>query len=53
VRAAPGEARPPHEHERRLKAFVTHLLGEAALKGFSLDEVLTELRTHQQKEPDR
>ncbi|SRR5258706_9598349 len=53
VRATPDEARPPQEHDRRLKAFVIHLLGEAAAKGFSLDALVTELRTHQPKEPDR
>jgi GntR family transcriptional regulator len=46
VRATPTEARTPHEHERRLRAFVTHLLGNAATAGFTLDELIRELQTH-------
>jgi GntR family transcriptional regulator len=46
VRATPVEARPPHEHERRLRALVVHMLGNAAAAGFSLDELIAELQTH-------
>ena len=46
VRATPTEARTPHEHERRRRAFVTHLLGNAATAGFTLDELIRELQTH-------
>jgi len=46
VRATPTEARTTHEHERRLRAFVTHLLGNAATAGFTLDELIRELQTH-------
>src|SRR5499426_2008796 len=35
VRASPEHARPPDEHERRLRAFVTRLLADAAAAGFS------------------
>src|SRR5258705_2131723 len=40
VRATPTEARPQHEHERRLRALVTHILGDAAAAGFTLDELI-------------
>lgn len=46
VRATPTEARTPQEHERRLRAFVTHLLGNAATAGFTPDELIRELQTH-------
>jgi GntR family transcriptional regulator len=46
VRATASEARTPDEHERRLRAFVVHLLGSAATAGFSLDELVQELHTH-------
>jgi DNA-binding transcriptional regulator YhcF (GntR family) len=34
------EARPAEEKARRLRAFVTKLLADAAAAGFTLDEVL-------------
>ncbi len=43
VAATPAQARPPEEHQRRLRAFVTRLLADAAAAGFTLDDVLTEL----------
>ena len=46
VSASPEHARPPAEHQRRLRAFVTRLLGDAAAAGFSLDEVIAEVDTH-------
>jgi GntR family transcriptional regulator len=47
--SAPAEhARPPAEHQRRLRAFVTRLLGDAAAAGFTLDEVIAEVDTHRQ-----
>jgi GntR family transcriptional regulator len=48
VSASPEHARPPAEHQRRLRAFVTRLLGDAAAAGFSLDEVIAEVDTHRQ-----
>jgi GntR family transcriptional regulator len=39
VTATPGAAHPPRERERRLRAFVTRVLAEAAAVGFSLDDV--------------
>jgi GntR family transcriptional regulator len=46
VRATPTEARPQHEHDRRLRALVAHMLGDAAAAGFSLDELIAELQSH-------
>ena len=48
VTASPEHARPPAEHQRRLRAFVTRLLGDAAAAGFTLDEVIAEVDTHRQ-----
>ena len=48
VSATPDHARPPAEHQRRLRAFVTRLLGDAAAAGFTLDEVITEVHSHRQ-----
>src|SRR5262245_30679629 len=38
------QARPAAEHARRLRAFVTRLLADAAAAGFSRDEVVDELQ---------
>jgi GntR family transcriptional regulator len=46
VSASPDHARPPAEHQRRLRAFVTRLLGDAAAAGFTVDEVIAEVDTH-------
>jgi GntR family transcriptional regulator len=43
VRAGPEEARSGEEHRRRLRAFVTRILSDAASAGFTLAEVLAEL----------
>jgi len=50
VSTTPEKARTPREHERRLRAFVTRLLADADAAGFSIDEVLEELTSHQQGE---
>jgi GntR family transcriptional regulator len=39
VSATPAAAHPPRDRDRRLRAFVTRVLAEAAAVGFSLDEV--------------
>ena len=49
VRATPTEARPPHEHDARLRALVTQMLGNAAAAGFSLDELIAELHAHRKE----
>jgi GntR family transcriptional regulator len=46
VRAGPAQARSADEHSRRLKAFVTRMLGDAAAAGFTLDELAAELDRH-------
>ena len=48
VRATPARAQPPHERNHRLRAFVTRLLADSEAAGFTIDEVLAALRTHQQ-----
>lgn len=48
VTATADKARPPKEHEKRLRAFVTRLLAEAGTAGFSVEEVIEQLSTHQQ-----
>jgi len=44
VTATADEARPPKEHERRLRAFVTRVLSEAGANGFSVEEVVKGLK---------
>jgi GntR family transcriptional regulator len=46
ISATRERARPPAEHQRRLKAFVTRLLADAAAAGFTLDEVIGEVDSH-------
>src|SRR5229473_374881 len=43
VLATAAKARPPHEHERRLRAFATRVLGDAAAAGFTARELAVEL----------
>ena len=43
--AAPRlQARPPAEHSKRLRAFVTRVLADAAAAGFSRDELVDALQ---------
>jgi GntR family transcriptional regulator len=46
ISATPAEARPPREHDRRLRAFVTRVLADADAAGFAVDEVLGALAAH-------
>ena len=46
ISATPAQARPPREHERRLRAFATRMLADADSAGFALDEVIAALRAH-------
>ncbi len=50
VSATPAQARPPREHDRRLRAFVTRLLADADSAGFTIDDVTAALRARQQGE---
>src|SRR6266852_2921833 len=44
VTATPGQARPPAEHTKRLRAFATRVLADAAAAGFTRNEVVGELQ---------
>jgi len=44
VSATRQQARPPAEHTKRLRAFVTRVLADAAAAGFTRDEVVAELQ---------
>ena len=43
VAATPARARPPAEHQKRLRAFVTRLLADAAASGFTPEEIVRQL----------
>jgi GntR family transcriptional regulator len=43
VLASPAHARPPDEHQRRLRAFVTRVIADAAQAGFSVHELGKEI----------
>lgn len=47
VTATADKARPPREHEKRLRAFVTRVLADGATSGFSADEIIQALSSHQ------
>jgi GntR family transcriptional regulator len=49
VAATPSQARPPHDHQRRLRAFVTRVLADSAAAGLSLDEVIGALNVERQR----
>lgn len=49
VRATPARARPPDEHQRRLRAFVTRLLGDAAAAGFTCQELVAQINAHRKE----
>src|SRR4051794_37137618 len=49
VRASAAGARPRHEHERRLRAFVTRLLADAAAGGFTPRELIAEIQSHRKE----
>src|SRR5262245_7485778 len=46
IRASASEARPPGEHMRRLRAFVTRVIGDAAAAGFTPQELLAQIDAH-------
>jgi len=50
VTASAQKARPPKEHDKRLRAFVTRLLAEAGCAGFSVDEIVEGLRSHEARD---
>lgn len=48
IRGTTARAHPPRERERRLRAFVTHVLHDADAAGFTLEDVLHALESHRQ-----
>ncbi len=48
-----ARARPPREHDRRLRAFVTRLLADADAAGFTLEDVIQALEEHRSVETRR
>lgn len=48
IAATPERARTPREHDRRLRAFATRVLADADAAGFSIDDVIAALSSHQQ-----
>ena len=46
VAVSAERAHPPHEHERRVRIFVTRVLADAAAHGLSVDDVIAGLRAH-------
>src|SRR5687767_9180607 len=48
ISATPAQAHPPREHERRLHAFVTRVLADAARAGLTVGEVVAALHTYRQ-----
>ncbi len=49
VIASPSKARPPSEHARRLRAFTTRVLADAAAAGFTAEEVAAQIHAHRQE----
>jgi len=47
VAATAEQARPPRERDKRLRAFATRVLADAAAAGFSVEDVINALRSHQ------
>jgi GntR family transcriptional regulator len=43
ISATPAQAHPPRDQERRLRAFVTRVLGDLDAAGFTVDEVIAAL----------
>jgi len=46
IRATAAEARPPDEHQRRLRAFVTRVLADASAAGFTSEELIEQITAH-------
>ena len=46
VTATADQARPAREHDKRLRAFVTRVLAEAATAGFSAEEISDAISSH-------
>lgn len=46
ISATPERAQPARERDRRLRAFVTRVLADADVAGFTIDDLLRELAAH-------
>lgn len=49
VGPSPEYARPPAEHAKRLRAFATRVLADAAAAGFTIDDLVEALRAHRKE----
>jgi GntR family transcriptional regulator len=49
VNATPAEAHPPHDHDRRLHAFVTRVLADADRSGLTVEDLISELDRHRKE----
>src|SRR5262245_51192197 len=49
VSASPAQAHPPRKQERRLRAFVTRVLADAAAAGFTLSELVAEIDSYRKE----
>jgi GntR family transcriptional regulator len=47
---ATARAHPPREHDRRVRAFVTRMLAEAAAVGITVQQLIATLKSHQEGE---
>jgi hypothetical protein len=50
VAATPARAIPAREHDRRVRAFVTRLLADAAAVGITVHQLIAALKAHQEGE---
>lgn len=50
VTASAEKARPPREHDKRLRAFVTRILAEAGSAGFTVQELVEGFRSHESRD---
>jgi len=50
VAATPARAHPAREHDRRVRAFVTRLLADAAAVGITVNQLMATLKSHQEGE---
>jgi GntR family transcriptional regulator len=50
VAATPARAHPAREHDRRVRAFVTRLLADAATVGITVHQLIATLKSHQEGE---
>jgi GntR family transcriptional regulator len=49
VTASPAQAHPPHERDRRVRAFATRVLADADAAGIGVDDLLTALNAYRAK----